>query len=72
MPTTHPEEVAEQVVSWRRDQLAAAGFRLPLAARLARNARYDVHALIELTERGCRSGLAVRILAPLETEGNAA
>jgi hypothetical protein len=26
----------------------------------------DVHALIELVERGCRPELAARILAPLE------
>lgn len=66
------EAVTEQVLSWRRGQLAAAGFKLPLAARLAGDARYDVHALIELTERGCPPELAVRILAPLEVEGNAA
>jgi hypothetical protein len=54
------------VVSWRRDQLADAGFSLPLAAALARDPRYDLHALIELTERGCEPELAVRILAPLE------
>lgn len=60
-----------EVVSWRRDQLVQAGFRLPLAMRLARDARFDLHALIELVERGCPPELAVRILAPLE-EGEAA
>lgn len=55
-----------EVVSWRRDQLVQAGFRLPLAMRLARDARFDLHALIELVERGCPPELAVRILAPLE------
>jgi hypothetical protein len=68
-----PEEIdGELVVSWRRDQLTAAGFSLPLAARIAGDERYDLHALIELTERGCAPELAVRILAPLEAEGNAA
>jgi hypothetical protein len=56
------------VVSWRRDQLANAGFALPLAARLARDRRYDLHVLIELVERGCPPELAVRILAPLTIE----
>jgi hypothetical protein len=55
-----------QVVAWRRDRLVAAGFELPLAARLARDRQYDLHALLELVEQGCPADLAVRILAPLE------
>jgi hypothetical protein len=62
---------AREVTSWRRDQLVAAGFPLPRAARLAADARYDIHALIELVERGCPPELAARILAPVE-EGSAA
>ena len=62
----------ELVVSWRRDQLTAAGFPLPLAARVAGDERFDMHALIELIERGCAPELAVRIVAPLEAEGSAA
>ena len=58
-------EGGRPVVQWRRDQLVAAGFPLPLAARIAADSRYDLHELIELTERGCPSELAVRILAPL-------
>ncbi len=54
------------VVSWRRDQLVASGFPLPLATSLASDPDYDLHALIELVERGCRPELAVRILAPVE------
>jgi hypothetical protein len=65
------EQDAQQIVSWRRDQLAHAGFTLPVAARLASDPRYDLHALMELVERGCSPELAVRILAPLE-ESNAA
>jgi hypothetical protein len=60
------------VVAWRRDRLADAGFSLPVAARIAGDVRYDVHALIELTERGCAPELAVRILAPVDEEGRAA
>jgi hypothetical protein len=37
---------------------------------VAADARFDMHALIELTERGCAPGLAVRILAPLEWDGS--
>jgi hypothetical protein len=55
-----------EVASWRRDQLVHAGFPLPAATRLARDPRYDLHALIELVERGCPHELARRILAPLE------
>ena len=60
-----------QFVTWRRDRLAAAGFPLPLAARVARDARYDLHSLIGLVERGCTPDQAVRISAPLD-EGHAA
>ena len=56
------------VVVWRREQLVQSGLPLPLASRLARDGRYDLHALIGLVERGCPPGLAVRILAPLEAE----
>jgi hypothetical protein len=68
-PTQHDEE---QVAAWRREQLVEAGFSLPLAARVASDPRYDLHALIELAERGCDPELAVRIFAPLEEAGVAA
>ncbi|MCE3287040.1 MAG: hypothetical protein K0S64_646 [Gaiellaceae bacterium] len=54
------------MTTWRRNQLAAAGFTLPEAGRLARDPRYDLHALLELVDRGCPPDLAVRILAPLD------
>jgi len=57
---------SSEVVAWRRDRLVAAGLPLPLASRAARDGRYDLHALIDLVERGCPPELAVRILAPLE------
>jgi hypothetical protein len=62
----------EKVVAWRRRQLIVAGFSSSLAARIAADACYDLHALIELTERGCAPELAVRILAPLDVESSAA
>ena len=60
-----------EVVRWRREQLVGSGFALPVAARLAEDAGYDLHALIELTERGCDPELAVRILAPNDGESAA-
>lgn len=65
MRTTTTERAAHDIIRWRREQLTRSGFPLPLAARLAKDSRYDLHALIELAERGCRPDLAVRILAPL-------
>lgn len=70
MQTTR-EQTGNEVVRWRREQLVDSGFPLPLAARLAKDARYDLHALIELTERGCAPELAVRILAPQDEESAA-
>ena len=58
----------QEVVRWRREQLTESGFPLAVAARLAKDARYDLHTLIELVERGCRPELAVRIVAPLDDE----
>ncbi len=60
-PQTEPD-----VIGWRRDQLVRAGFPPPLASRLAHDPSFDLHALIELVERGCPPELAVRILAPLD------
>jgi hypothetical protein len=57
---------APEIVSWRRSQLAEAGFPAALARAVAHDSAYDLHALIELAERGCPPELAVRILAPLE------
>ncbi len=65
---TANEKAGNQVVRWRREQLTASGFPSALADGLAEDARYDLHALIELCERGCAPELAVRILAPLEEE----
>ncbi len=65
---TTQEREASHVAIWRREQLAQSGFPPPLAAPLAKDPRYDLHALIELAERGCPPEVAVRILAPLEAE----
>jgi hypothetical protein len=66
---TRAGRAIDEVVDWRRDQLASAGFAPELAAAIAGDARYDLHELIELVERGCPPDLAARILAPLAGEG---
>jgi hypothetical protein len=68
---TTAERAAHDVVRWRREQLVHAGFPLPLAVRIGKDGRYDLHALIELVERDCEPELAVRILAPTDAEGAA-
>jgi hypothetical protein len=50
-------------------QLVRAGFDPELAALVGADRAMDLHALIELVERGCPPKLAARILAPLEREG---
>ncbi len=57
-----------QVVAWRRSQLLAAGFELARAEKLARECGVDLHALLELVDRGCSPPLAEAILAPLDGE----
>ena len=63
---TAPEPAA--VVAWRRGRLLAAGFAPDMAARLAHDCRIDLHAVLELVDRGCPPSLAARILAPLEDQ----
>ena len=55
-----------QDVLWRRRRLEHAGFDSPLAEHLARDRRVDLHAVLDLVDRGCPPALAMRILAPLD------
>jgi hypothetical protein len=55
-------------VNWRQVELEQRGFPPTLAARVARNPRYDLRQLLALVEEGCPPTLAVRILSPLEEE----
>ena len=59
-------QAGADVVAWRRRRLLESGFPGPLATELAHAPNIDLHALIELTERGCPPELAARILAPLD------
>lgn len=61
-PTAPPSPVA----SWRLGRLLAAGFALGQAAELAEDCGVDLHAVLELVDRGCPPDLAARILAPLD------
>jgi hypothetical protein len=63
-----PGPGAAEIVAWRRKRLRQAGFDNRLAEQLSRECAVDLHALIELVERGCPPPLAARILAPLEHE----
>jgi len=59
-------ERADDVADRRRRRLERAGFPGPLARRLARERGRDLHALIELADRGCPPDLAVPIALPAE------
>lgn len=54
------------VAAWRLRRLLDAGFARPLAEMLASTLTVDLHALLELVDRGCPPHLALRILAPLD------
>jgi hypothetical protein len=68
MQTKMASGARQEVVRWRRERLTDVGFPVSVAARLAKDTRYDLHALIELVERGCSPDLAPRIVAPLDSE----
>jgi hypothetical protein len=57
------------VAEWRRERLLAAGFAADLAGRLAADCATDLHAVLELVDRGCPPALAARILAPIDDGG---
>ena len=67
MPSPVPADDAA-LVHWRRGVLLAAGLDDPLATELSRHPTLDLHALLELVDRGCPPHLAARILAPLDDE----
>jgi hypothetical protein len=55
-------------VAWREARLRLAGFEAETASMLARDDEVDLHAVLELIDRGCPPHLAARILAPLDDE----
>lgn len=56
------------VQDWRRCRLLEAGFPARLADAVASDPRFDLHALLQLVDRGCPPELAARIVAPLPPE----
>jgi hypothetical protein len=65
-PAAPARRGSEDLRAWRVRRLRAAGFSLALATDLASDCRVDLHALLQLTDRGCPPELAARIMAPLE------
>jgi hypothetical protein len=55
-----------ELSSWRAERLRESGFTRADARRIAADDRYDLHALLELIDRGCPPELAARIVAPVE------
>ena len=60
------DESMDGLVEWRLRRLKRAGFEARLAERLSSDRRFDLHAVLELIDRGCPPALAARILAPLD------
>jgi hypothetical protein len=58
-----------EIVTWRVARLRERRFSRQLAERLADDGRWDLHRLLELVDRGCPPELAVRILQPLDCDG---
>lgn len=65
---TAPDHAGQLTVveRWRAERLLHGGFPAALAHELAGQEGYDIHALLELVDRGCPPELAARILAPLD------
>jgi hypothetical protein len=52
----------ERIERWRAEELERAGYAPRAAGRLAVRHDVDLHAAVELLERGCPADLALRIL----------
>jgi hypothetical protein len=60
------DSASDSAVAWRTRRLRAAGLPEELVRRVAADCAYDLHALLELVDRGCPAELALRILAPID------
>jgi hypothetical protein len=67
---SRPPVDGADLLGWRQVRLLRAGFDSEQASLLAADRAMDLHALIDLVDRGCPPPLAVRILWPLEREGD--
>ena len=61
-------ERPDELTRWRRAYLVWAGLDQEMARTVASDRRWDLHALLELLDRGCPPPLAARILAPADDE----
>jgi hypothetical protein len=55
---------ANDVTAWRRRRLLDSGFEESLATWVANTPGVDLHALLNLVDRGCPPSTAIRILGP--------
>jgi hypothetical protein len=55
---------AADVMAWRRRRLLGGGFEESMATALAGTPGVDLHALLNLVDRGCPPETAIRILGP--------
>jgi len=53
----------EETVAWRFEQLLHAGYTEQQALDLAMRRYVELHAAVELADRGCPPEVAIRILA---------
>lgn len=67
-PSSDPGGDWDRLTRWRYDRLRNAGFPVELADRLGHDRSTDLHALLDLMDRGCPPSLAARILAPIDKE----
>ena len=58
----YEETEVERVERWRAEELERAGFEPEAAFELALRFDVDLHAAVELVERGCPPELALQIL----------
>lgn len=59
---TYIETETERVERWRMGELLRVGFDVESATLLAAELGVDLHAAIDMVERGCPPDLAARIL----------
>jgi len=59
---TYVETEAERVERWRAQELLRVGFDFETATVMAAEPAVDLHAAVNLVERGCPPELAARIL----------
>ena len=56
------ETESERIQRWRAEELERAGYGPAEAVELAARPDVDLHLAVELLERGCPAGTALRIL----------